>query len=86
MAENMHKKMDTTVGPYAATPTPTHSSQDEKEREKGELAPGLVDTVIEGAITKDGLKVHPQPTTDPLDPLNWSRWRKTSILSIVMLK
>lgn len=36
-------------------------------------------------IFKDGLKVqHPEPTADPLDPLNWSRWRKHTILAIVM--
>lgn len=31
-------------------------------------------------------KTHPQPTSDPLDPLNWSRYQKNAILSIVMLK
>lgn len=31
-------------------------------------------------------KTHPQPTSDPLDPLNWSRFQKNGILSIVMLK
>ncbi|KAI4180612.1 MAG: hypothetical protein LQ346_006953 [Caloplaca aetnensis] len=35
-------------------------------------------------ISKDGLKVHPQPTADPLDPLNWSSFKKNSILAIVM--
>jgi hypothetical protein len=35
-------------------------------------------------ITKDGIALHPQPTSDPLDPLNWSTWRKNSILAIVM--
>lgn len=39
-----------------------------------------------GAITKDGLKLHPQPTGDLLDPLNWSLCRKHIILAIVMLK
>jgi len=37
-------------------------------------------------ITRDGIRVHPQPTTDPLDPLNWSFIQKHSILAIVMLK
>ena len=37
-------------------------------------------------VTKDGVKVHPQPTADPLDPLNWSTWRKNTILGIVMFK
>lgn len=35
-------------------------------------------------IFKEGLKVHPEPTADPLDPLNWPRWRKHTILAIVM--
>lgn len=34
----------------------------------------------------NGTKQHPQPTSDPLDPLNWSKFRKNSILAIVMLK
>ena len=36
------------------------------------------------AISKDGLKLHPQPTADPLDPLNWSFAKKHTILAIVM--
>jgi hypothetical protein len=85
MAGDMSEKVGNhTVGPYSASHTPTNSSQDGKE--KVELASGLVDTVVEGAVIKDGIKVHPQPTTDPLDPLNWSPWRKNSILSIVMIK
>lgn len=35
-------------------------------------------------VVKDGMKLHPQPTSDPLDPLNWSSARKNSILAIVM--
>ncbi|CAI4214097.1 unnamed protein product [Parascedosporium putredinis] len=41
---------------------------------------------IEAATTPDGLKLHPQPTTDPLDPLNWTKLRKNTILAIVMFK
>ena len=41
---------------------------------------------IEAATTPDGLKLHPQPTADALDPLNWSKLRKHTILAIVMLK
>lgn len=37
-------------------------------------------------ILRDGLAVFPQPTSDPLDPLNWSFTRKHSILAIVCLK
>lgn len=35
-------------------------------------------------LKHDGLKMHPQPTSDPLDPLNWTSLRKHSILAIVM--
>jgi hypothetical protein len=30
------------------------------------------------------VKVHPQATTDPLDPLNWTTVKKHTILGIVM--
>ncbi|KAL4988720.1 major facilitator superfamily domain-containing protein [Aspergillus falconensis] len=36
-------------------------------------------------VEQNGLRVHPQPTSDPLDPLNWSRVQKHTILGIVML-
>ncbi|KAL8731708.1 MAG: hypothetical protein Q9181_004207 [Wetmoreana brouardii] len=42
---------------------------------------GKVDDV---GVSKDGMRVHPQPTADPLDPLNWSSFRKHTILAIVM--
>lgn len=38
----------------------------------------------EHEILKDGVRLHPQPTADPLDPLNWSSFRKHIILAIVM--
>jgi len=38
----------------------------------------------EAFVVRDGIRVHPQPTSDPLDPLNWSSFRKHSILAIVM--
>lgn len=38
------------------------------------------------AIVRDGIQVHPQPTSDPLDPLNWSFLRKHTILGTVALK
>lgn len=38
----------------------------------------------EVGVVKDGLKVYPQPTADPLDPLNWSFLKKHGILAIVM--
>ncbi|KAL9602475.1 MAG: hypothetical protein Q9219_001767 [cf. Caloplaca sp. 3 TL-2023] len=38
----------------------------------------------EVGVVRDGLTVHPQPTGDPLDPLNWSVLKKNVILAIVM--
>ncbi|OCK91964.1 MFS general substrate transporter [Cenococcum geophilum 1.58] len=35
-------------------------------------------------IVQDGVKLHPQPTSDPLDPLNWSTGRKNGVLSTAM--
>lgn len=43
-------------------------------------------TSYDFAVSKDGLAVHPQPTSDPLDPLNWSKVKKHTILAIVMFK
>jgi hypothetical protein len=37
-------------------------------------------------VNKNGIRLHPQPTADPLDPLNWSKFQKHVILSIVMFK
>ncbi|KAJ6119574.1 hypothetical protein N7523_003854 [Penicillium sp. IBT 18751x] len=39
----------------------------------------------EEAVDRNGIRLHPQPTSDPLDPLNWSSLQKHGILSIVML-
>ncbi|KAL1863423.1 hypothetical protein Plec18167_000517 [Paecilomyces lecythidis] len=44
------------------------------------------DDHVDPQVTKDGFKLHPQPTGDPLDPLNWSSIRKHTILGIVMFK
>lgn len=51
--------------------------------EKGHLG-AEVGQSSEIGIFKEGLRVHPEPTADPLDPLNWPRWRKHGILAIVM--
>lgn len=75
-------KVPTTEHAAASSP----SSASSHEGHKVEHAPGHVDAAIQGAVVKDGIKVHPQPTTDPLDPLNWPKWRKHSILAIVMVK
>ncbi|KAL8709233.1 MAG: hypothetical protein Q9220_005976 [cf. Caloplaca sp. 1 TL-2023] len=38
----------------------------------------------DAGIVKDGIRLHPEPTADPLDPLNWSSAKKHTILAIVM--
>lgn len=47
---------------------------------------GTVGSGIGDEVRRDGMKLHPQPTVDPLDPLNWSWTQKNTILAIVMLK
>ncbi|EAU33955.1 conserved hypothetical protein [Aspergillus terreus NIH2624] len=49
-------------------------------------ATDIVDREKAHTAEQNGLKIHPQPTSDPLDPLNWSRLQKHTILGIVMLK
>lgn len=39
---------------------------------------------VDNVVTRDGFRLHPQPTSDPLDPLNWSSFQKHTILGIVM--
>ena len=45
---------------------------------------GNVPHVEHHIVSKDGIVLHPQPTADALDPLNWSLWKKHTILAIVM--
>ena len=45
-----------------------------------------IQVLYQAAVNKNGIKLHPQPTSDPLDPLNWSRLQKHTILAIVMFK
>lgn len=47
---------------------------------------GMEVKVEEEGVCREGIRVHPQPTVDPLDPLNWSTLQKNAILGIVMFK
>ena len=58
----------------------------EEIQEKGVAKVKELSEPYDFAVQKDGLKVHPQPTSDPLDPLNWSKTKKHTILAIVMFK
>ncbi|KAJ5782439.1 hypothetical protein N7457_004213 [Penicillium paradoxum] len=42
--------------------------------------------IHKAAVDRYGIRLHPQPTSDTLDPLNWSGVQKHTILSIVMFK
>ncbi|KAJ5312659.1 hypothetical protein N7508_003489 [Penicillium antarcticum] len=42
--------------------------------------------LYQAVVNKNGIKLHPQPTADSLDPLNWSSLQKHTILAIVMFK
>ena len=67
------------VSPLGPSPT-EEKYKSEKILDKGE---GISYDV---AISRAGIKLHPQPTADPLDPLNWSTMKKHTILGIVMFK
>jgi hypothetical protein len=57
------------------------SAIDEKQSSPIELG-----VIGETTLEQNGIKIYPQPTSDPLDPLNWSRLEKHTILGIVMFK
>ncbi|KAH0553403.1 hypothetical protein GP486_006526 [Trichoglossum hirsutum] len=65
-------------GQTAISPTSEHS-------EKGPNTLEAVEAIGSG-WSQDGLQLHPKPTCDPLDPLNWSSAKKHGILAIVMWK
>ncbi|KAL4947604.1 major facilitator superfamily domain-containing protein [Aspergillus filifer] len=48
------------------------------------MAVSVPGTGTSAVIEQNGIAVHPQPTADPLDPLNWSKLQKHTILGIVI--
>ncbi|KAK5060151.1 hypothetical protein LTR84_010035 [Exophiala bonariae] len=78
MSDILHEK----TAPLGDSPAPVGTLNEKLDA--GTVAPSPPN--VENVVTKDGIRVHPQPTTDPLDPLNWSFFQKHSILAIVMLK
>lgn len=56
------------------------------EKIQTSIKKGDTHLVYDAGARTDGTKAHPQPTNDPLDPLNWSTMQKHVILAIVMLK
>lgn len=62
---------------------PEASLPDSKEKpESSSIGPPPAGA--DNVVTHDGFRLHPQPTSDPLDPLNWSSLQKHTILGIVM--
>jgi hypothetical protein len=45
---------------------------------------GATTTSNRPTLSRNGVPLHPQPTDDPLDPLNWTSFKKHIILAIVM--
>ncbi|RMZ81297.1 hypothetical protein DV737_g2573, partial [Chaetothyriales sp. CBS 132003] len=68
----------------SATDNPAPQDTEKEKLDSSIVVPPPPTT--ERVITRDGFRVHPQPTSDPLDPLNWSNIQKHSILAIVMFK
>lgn len=66
---------------------PKASDETQEKSEKSEIKDLDVQAAYDfGGVIRNGIKVHPQPTADPLDPLNWSTFKKHTILGIVMFK
>lgn len=60
-------------------------STPEKKTQPGNYAgPAGVEVDLPPMVMKDGIRLHPQPTSDPLDPLNWTSLKKHAILAVVM--
>jgi hypothetical protein len=62
------------------------SSQSTSAIDEKQSVPVELGIIRETTREQNGTKIHPQPTSDPLDPLNWSRLEKHTILGIVMFK
>ena len=70
--------------PPPAPPSPTapkYAVYDQEAKAEPEVKRGYVQ---EYAPVRDGIELHPKPTTDPLDPLNFARYKKWVCLAIVM--
>lgn len=62
-------------------PDPTKTDAIGKEKQES-----IIGETFGGGLMKNGIRIHPQPTSDPLDPLNWSTLQKFSIVAIVMVE
>ena len=75
---NEKHRLETPPDPEAVTP----SSVSREKFEQSSIAPPPAG--VDHIVTKDGMRLHPQPTSDPLDPLNWTFMQKHSVLAIIM--
>ncbi|RHZ68073.1 hypothetical protein CDV55_107689 [Aspergillus turcosus] len=62
------------------------SSQSVSAINEKQSVPVELGVIGETTTEQNGVRIHPQPTSDPLDPLNWSRLEKHTVLGIVMFK
>lgn len=67
-------------------PVTVREANQEPWKEKVEDSTVTTSATVENVVTRDGFRLHPQPTSDGLDPLNWSFFQKHTILAIVMFK
>lgn len=71
------------LDPRSWTTSWIEGSDDFVQNDDRPVARGARD-YCETDLSTTGVQLHPQPTTDPLDPLNWTSLRKHCILGIVM--
>lgn len=71
------------LAPRSWTTSWIEENDDYVQNDNRPIARGARDSCVTDLSTH-GVQLHPQPTTDPLDPLNWTSLRKHCILGIVM--
>lgn len=72
--------------PYSIPCEAMSESEKRLEMDSAVQEKNALDITTTVAVEHNGIRVHPQPTADPLDPLNWTRLQKHTILGIVMFK
>lgn len=71
---------------YTEKGDPDHKLSSSGDQTPANVGHGAQIAIDAPAVNKNGIKLHPQPTSDALDPLNWSKSQKHVILAIVMFK
>lgn len=78
--------MTDSIKAKGGVPVTVREANQEHWKEKVEDSTVAPPPAVENVVTRDGFRLHPQPTSDELDPLNWSFFQKHTILAIVMFK